>query len=78
MSEIKPREVTFGELYEDGSGYLWRVALVRQGNGEWGNRVEVGEAGSDNCYWIDPAKSDLRAIAFAFNSIADMLEQPDV
>lgn len=70
--EIKPREIVFGELYEDDSGYRWRVAL--EGIASEERRVVIGEG--DYSQSIDPLKTNIRDVANALNQIADLLGEP--
>lgn len=74
MSEaLKIKEVLYGERYGDDSGWKWAVALRWS---ERGRRVVVEGYGGD--IEIDVADSSIRAIAAAFNQIAEILGEDRV
>ena len=64
---MKPVSMTFGEEYDDGSGYEWSVQLIDK-PGE-GQRVEIDHPFSMN----SPVM--VRKIASALAAIADVLER---
>jgi hypothetical protein len=67
---IKPRELIFGETYEDKSGYQWSVRLVHAPKDNGPSVIIEGPGGDVQ---FDALSVTIRNIAKALDAIADLL-----